>query len=537
VVRAIRAAAAALGGLLLAGCGSAMPDPQSPGSGVADYVVVTPRSFLAALDPLLAHRRAQGHRVAVVVTDDEEAQDAAALRRAVRAEGGSALRFVMLVGDVAIAGEPAADRIPAFRLPKMPYFVPSDDFFTPGFTPFHAEEETYPSDRPYGDSQAAVGRLPARSPAEVRGFVDKLIAYETQPIDGVWPRHLVVQAGPANFGTFIDWVIESTAMQLLATEVPAEYDIDFVFAKPGSEWGERPDRLGASLTERANQGALIVAYVGHSSPLSFDTVEYRDRWYGIGGRDDLARMRVARGAPIFVSLSCSAGAFDLPDGERSMAEEAVLNPEGPIASFAASRESHPYANMLYGQALIELLRNHPATLGEGIEAVKRDMAERSNPLGEHFSGIDTDALKEEHAGLYNLLGDPATRLRWPEAVELTLASDVVAPGAPITASLASNDLAGATAVVTLEVGRTEPRVPLVPNAEIESLPDQEAFAAIAENRQRIADKVLERREQVLEGGRAQVALTAPPRPGRYEVKAFVLGGKKSGWAHAVVEVR
>lgn len=514
-------------------------------------MAVAPRAYVPALEPLLAHRRAQGHRTFVIETEKTYGKkpDAAALQAAIREvwTKGS-LRFVLLVGDIPRDDEPVADRLPAFYLPKLEY--PGSDhadrhLFHRSLLTVQDAHERFPSDHPYGvmrgepqaDAEVLVGRLPARSADEVSGFVRKVIDYETKPIDTPWPRRVVVHAGPARFSDAIDRIIEHTAVSLLDEEVPYDYDVDMVFGKPGSEYAPRLDRLGESLTERANSGAFLLAYVGHSSPAYFDSVEYRGQSYSIGSRDDFERMKIENGAPIFVSLSCDVGAFDMSKGRRSIAEEAVLNPKGSIAAFAATRESHPYPNLLYGEALIaQLIHERPATLGEGIREVKRDMLTRANFVGEKLSGMDSDVLKREHVALYNLFGDPATRLRYPQPMQASFVED--GPHAPGTElGLRIQSQGAARAQLTIELPRTQWRASLVPAEEIERMPLDAALDAMAHNHQRVADKVLERRELTLAAGATTARIKAPDRPGRYVVKlfAFAEGGPQAG--HAFFEVK
>jgi hypothetical protein len=321
---------------------------------------------------------------------------------------------------------------------------------------------------------------------------------------------------------------------LLDQGISYDYDVDMMFAKPGSDYSDRLDRLGTSLVERANAGAFLLAYVGHSSPAYLDSVDYRDQSYPIGSRDDFEKMSIENGAPIFVSLSCDVGAFDMSKGRRSIAEEAVLNPRGAIAAFASTRESHPYPNLLYGEALIaKLIHARPKTLGEGIVEVKRDMMQRFNLLGEQLSGMDSTVLKYEHVALYNLFGDPATRLRYPDALKLSVPEGPHAPGAELAVRIEATR--PAKALLTMELPRTEPRTPLIPPDQIDQMPLDEALQAMADNRARVVDRVLERRELALER-ESRVNLKAPERPGRYVVKVFATAEGAAATGHAFFDV-
>jgi hypothetical protein len=547
-----------------ASCHPAAPPAKAPAPPVAaptDYLVIAPRAYAAVLEPLLAHRRAAGH-VPELITLDAIARGAvkaeqlyAAIHR-VWKEGGHALRFVLLVGDASGTlrsrsdgshdEEPPELVVPTFYLAKLAYEQRGGD------------GSRFPSDHPYavmGESNAvpakgratlAVGRIPARDAQEVAGFVQKLIAYEQQPVTSAWPRRLVVHAGQAKMGGLLDGVLSHAALELLDSRVPYDFDLDFTFADPASPYSYRPDRLGDFLTEEADRGALLLAYVGHSSPSAFDWVEYRGQYYGIGSRDSFERMHITEGAPVFLSLSCDAGAFDTRADDRSISEEAVLNPKGPIAAFAASRISHPYPNMLYGEAFIEeFLVKHAPTLGEGVVAVKRGMVERSSLLGELLSGIDTDRLKEEHEGLYNLFGDPATRLRYPERAQIEVpmpsgegAERGFAGGTAVTLTVRA-PLDRGTVELTVETRRREIRAPIVPAAEIAEMPLDEAFAAMTKNHQRAIDKTVAKTSAPLVHGTANIPLTLPAAPGDYVVKALVRpsSGGSLAAGHAAVRVR
>jgi hypothetical protein len=337
-------------------------------------------------------------------------------------------------------------------------------------------------------------------------------------------------AGQARFGAVIDTLLERVATGLLDEQVPYQYDLDLVFAKPGSPYAYRFDRLADKMVRDANSGALLLLYVGHSSAQHFDGVEYRGGYYPIGSRADFARMAMSGARPLFVSLSCDAGEYDMSGGERSMAEEAVLNPGGPIAAFAASRESHPYPNLLYGEAFVaRFLAEQPPTIGEGLLAAKLDVEERSSVFGELLSGIDTEELRVEHAGLYNLLGDPATHLRYalPARIDLTPgAAAAYAPSSPIAVEVRSQVATG-TAEIRLETRRRVISRPQLPESTLDALPLDEAWARMADNHDAAMDKVLWHATVEVHDGVAHSELRTPSSPGSYVIQALVSGARQA----------
>jgi hypothetical protein len=500
------------------------PEKTAP----VDYLVVTLPRFEDALAPLVAHRTSQGHRVRMV---SRQFASAEAIRKVVRAEhtrSGGALRYVLLVGDAAAPHEEQRGTLPTFYLDKVAYRRRAGSI---------GHRRTYPSDGPLAEIDGklvlAVGRIPVREPAEARAFVKKVIRYETAPVTKPWSRRLVVRAGTADFGALTDAAIERTALNLLSESVPYDFDLDVTFGKETSSYANRPDRLGESLKEDAGRGALFFAYVGHSGRSQLQSMRYRGWRYSLGSSEDFAEMNIPEGSPVFVSLSCDAGAYDMSLGRHSISEAAVLNPSGPIAAFASSRVSHPYPNLLYGEAFITaFLQHRPQTLGDGIVALKRGMLERVNVIGELLSGGNTDALKKEHLGLYNLLGDPATRLRYPEKVVVTPRGEALR-GKPVTIAL--NSGVHGTATVTLETHRTVIHHELV---STDGLAPQEALRAMEENHRRANDKAMKQMTLSIDG-RAEVTFTSPDAPGRYVVKAFVTSpdGKRAAAGHALLDVR
>ncbi|MCC6528151.1 MAG: hypothetical protein IT373_36225 [Polyangiaceae bacterium] len=503
----------------------------------SDYLVLAPRSYRAALAPLVAHREAGGHRVAVRALEDVYARRSAgrpsaeAVRdeiAALAAPADSPLRYVLLVGD------------PLRGSPPLPSFEPQLDYHAderPGTSrSFRSDEPFALPDRP-GRRALAVGRIPATSADELAGVVGKIVGYERGTGADAWQRRVVLFGGPASFGAFLDGLIEQTAMELLDRKLPYDYDLDLVFAKPGSPYAYRFDALGDKLVHDLDAGSLLAVYVGHGARDSFDTVGYRGRAYPIGSARDLARVDIGDGKPLFVALTCHTGAYGQPDGRRSLAETLALNPGGPVAVFAASVESHPYPNYLYAQAfLARFLAEHAASVGEGVVDAKSDMVAGSLALASLLVDGDLDALKRDHTRMYNLFGDPATVLRYPRPAEVRVASGGQAPGAPVGVRVTTPGTGDAELEVTLETERRTLPVGLTSERELARLPAERAFEVMVENHARALDKVVARARVLLHGGLAEVVLLGPTAPGTYYVKALVRSGGGSAAGHARFEV-
>ena len=526
----------------------------------ADYLMLGNRAWLPALAPLIAHRNAHGHRVAAIAIEDVYARlsngapDADALHGAIErlvAHTAGKLKFVLLAGDTAPPPEEGLSPLPTFYLQKLDYeHHKAGEHFLLGE---HNHEEvvhtnqTYPSDRPFSivaasktkglgvePTRLAVGRIPARSKAQLRAFADKLVTYETSAPEGAWQRTLAVTAGPANYGPVVDGVIEGLANKLFDRDVSYDFDLRFTFAKLQSPYAYRFDQLQQKFVDDLDRGALIATYVGHGAASSFDDVYFHGKWYPIGDDHDAARVVIPTGQPLFFSFACDTGAFDRPDGKASLAEALILNEKGAIGVFASSRESHPYPNALYGQAVIaQFVNGRPATIGEGVLAMEAQVQGASIAGASLLIDTDEDALKEEHFGLYNLLGDPATRLRYPSAAGVVVTP---LPSGKLSVAITASVPNAGTATVTLETKRSTIRGTLTPPSTLESMTTDAAFAAMAKNYALASDKVVATKEIAFQKGLGTGELAMPKAPGDYVIKVLLRGDGGVAIGHADLKV-
>jgi len=511
--------------------------------GPVDYLVLVPRAFEHDIAPLVQLRAQEGHGVLIRVAEDVYAKRShvaheEALLAEVRdvAHANTSLRFLLLAGDP--RGEGAA--LATFHKRLGPWV--GDEAGT---------DLDYATDQPYAlfsDGAAghplAVGRLPARTPTELDGMVSKIVAYETDP-PTAWSRRVLVFAGPANFGESADRAVETFATSMLDGEVPHDFDLGVLYAQVSSPYAFRFDRLGAEMAHEMGSGALLAVFAGHGSPEAFDSVSFKRHAYPIGTVSDFAAIDGARGFPIFIALTCSAGAFDAP--RRSIAETAMVNPHGPIASFAASAFSGAYVNMLYSQQLLDaFLSSRAPTVGEAIVMAKTKLGGTSSlslTLVKAVMGGDgkgdmatSDEAIAEHLFIYNLFGDPATRPRYPERADVTLASSSIGPGAPFVATLTLPHGGFDDADVTIETERTQLKKGIVPGEQITALDAGPAFDTMEKNHAIAIDKVVSHTPVTVDSGTVRVELVGPSEPGSYWVRVIASGGGHvaAGAAHLSV---
>ncbi|MDC3953663.1 C25 family cysteine peptidase [Polyangium jinanense] len=568
----------------LAGCGAAAPANPSafPGKAAAtkgradvEYVAIGPRALLEGIEPLLVHREARGLRVARVSLEEiarpngggapSPEQIEGAIRQ-VASHAGKRLRFVLLVGDAPGYGESrgGSSFVPTFYRTKIHY--ENEDIEEYAFLEANLREEdrgllrhmegSYATDFPYSlahigapgqpelsaqraPTALAVGRVPARTADEARDFAKKVVAYETARPERAWRRSITLFSAPARFGPVADLLIERRMTRILDDQVPYDWDVDIVFPKAGSPYAYPFPELRHRLVERLDAGALIAGYVGHGSPMFLDSVRFNGARYSTGSILDLEHLRIPDGKPFFVAITCSTGFFDLRNGRRSVAEALVMNPEGVIAAFASSRESHPYPNALYGEAIVQtFVEERAPTIGEGIVTAKRRMREGEVPLAPLLFQSDPEELAEEHLGLYNLLGDPATVLQYPASAKVLLEGGPGprAPSADVVVSVDTPSIPMGKALFTLETKRSVVRTKVPGEAELESMPEEAAWEALRKTYAAASDKVITRMEKAVSDGRAEFLVRLPLDPGDYVIKVFVAGSGQAAAGHARVQV-
>ena len=317
-----------------------------------DLVIVAPAELLPAVEPLAAMRRRQGHRVAAVAVEDVYdafgfgEKDPAAIRRCLawfRAASRPAPRFALLVGngtydprDYLDLGEP--DHIPIRLVASSLLETASDDWYA----------DLDDRDRPV----MAIGRLPARTRAEVERMVARLVA-RAAPDPAAATRSLVLVSDDdpsAGFGVTL------TRLRALA---PA--------GRPVTEIrrGTVPDATArAGLLQALADGPWLVHYHGHGN---------EDSW--AGGLLTAADAGIASGrASVITAMTCGNGLFF--DPRRPCLAGALLSGQGGAAAvWASSGLTTAHAQESLALAFFREIGGGARTLGEAILHAKRQVAD------------------------------------------------------------------------------------------------------------------------------------------------------------------
>ncbi|MCG3118848.1 MAG: hypothetical protein ALAOOOJD_01127 [bacterium] len=249
----------------------------------------------------------------------------------------------------------------------------------------------------------AIGRIPARSMADVQAYVDKLVQYETKPSFGPW-RNTAVMVADDEYGQgAIPSAIES--VHILDTETlvtlyaPKYFDLkkvyltEFSAVQSASISGIRKPTATDALLRLVNNGALLVNYAGHGN----SEVWAHERVLNLP--TDLDRIQNGEKQALWIAATCTFGKYDIPE-EQSFSEQLLLLPgRGAIAVLATARDVYASQNAALNQQYYRYFFEKPNHL-----AARLGMAMV-------LARLQTGATLNDEK--FHVLGDPSLRISIP----------------------------------------------------------------------------------------------------------------------------
>ena len=346
-----------------------------------DLVIVGPSDLLPVIEPLRRLREEEGWMTALV--DIEDVYDemsfgvkhADALRALLdRARGAWRLRprAVLLLGDASFdprvhLGKPERDLLPTRLLDTAVIETASDDWFT-----------DFDND---GIADVPVGRLPARSPEELRSLVRKVLSapsFET--------AEQAAAAGPLVFitGQDGDNDFSGAAWRPHQTQRWNTLAISQSTASPGA--------AALELRQATAARPLLVSYLGHGS---------EELWpAGLLSTDSVAQLSSEGPGAFWSVYSCLTGFFH-DAWKRSLSEALLAKPAGgAFGAWTSSGLTQLDDQVPMGRAFTDNLLYRGLTVGEAARQAKAVV-----------SSVDVRRT-------WILFGDPTWRLvkraTWPD---------------------------------------------------------------------------------------------------------------------------
>jgi len=386
-------------------------------------ILVCPPAFTDAMQPWIAQRQSEG----LSITTIQPPTSGQELRTEIQKKATGETRYVLLVGDAPVIGQPTD---PSRQTPIL--YARTTVTAKWGSTP------TLSSDMLYGDldgdliPEAAVGRLPVDRVSQLKTWITRILTRERSDDFGPWRSRVQVVGGVGGFGKIADTAIESVTRSIVTGMLPTDTRTHICYASPEHPFCPDHTSFTDAILDNYSKGSRFWVYAGHGQVTELDRVAP-----SLGGKAVLDGDSVQRfvtdpnNAPIALILACFTGACDA--SEDSIAEQMVLNERGPVAVFAGSRITMPYGNTTAAVGLINgVFHQKLPRLGDAwLSALGEMQTEQTAPDATGRIMIDALATlispsgtklsdeRREHMLLYNLLGDPTLRLQHPEPLELT----------------------------------------------------------------------------------------------------------------------
>ena len=369
------------------------------------WLVVGRPQLVSALDPLAAKRRAEGFETIVSTASVEEALESAPRRPA----------FLLLVGDDEAGKE------------KEPWYLAAKrrDLYRWR----HVQRRDFASDAAWGDvdgnlvPEIPVGRIPARSTAEVEMVVKKTLDFERrQPT--VQDLRVAAWCGSPGYGTAVDTIAIGFLLSVVRTNVPPWIEARMIISDAKHPLCGWPPDQPSLFTTMIRQGGICHIMAGHADADRFYSMKHVDGHIWYRAADAAEELRDGQPAAPLVVFSCESGYFDRPS--PSMAESLLFFPAGPVATIAATTESHPLTNYYTATSLLNAIEGRNSRIGAVWLKAQQDALTARNFLVEQVlrdvegkleDRINVQKLQRDQALMYVLLGDPATRLRIPARLE------------------------------------------------------------------------------------------------------------------------
>jgi hypothetical protein len=489
-----------------------------------DYIIVAADGLAASAQRYRDFRKAGGFNVDLAMVGDivgnaADVDTASArirdyVKARYQARDASRPMYLLLLGDAQSTWPGDRTGVPAGS------WQPSSSF------------ATLASDNVYADMDGddvpdlAVGRITADTDAEADLVRAKVAAYEATREIGVWDRRLSVFASTSGMGDLVDTVIESVVYDITEA-IPYAYDVTMTYARQTSPYVYVPAEFSDQVYRRINEGALLVAYVGHGSVGGFAKLDWNGGSFPILDTTHLEKLSVTHKSPILLFVACSTGSFV---GAESVSERILVRDDAPTAIMSSTEISDPYANAIFIYEVSQAFTSaRAARVGDAFMRAKQRMLSNMDSVRLRIEIIGAllddagarDSLKHSHLHMYTLFGDPGMAMAYPGIAQVSVGPSTASAGSEVTVTASlSGPAAGAEALVTLESPR---QVILGQIASVPADSDPNRDSVIIKNYEVANDKVAARVAASPTGTSLSTKLTIPASlpAGQYHIKVFV----------------
>ncbi|HER44256.1 MAG TPA: T9SS type A sorting domain-containing protein [Candidatus Eisenbacteria bacterium] len=302
-----------------------------------DLLIIAEDRYVAAIDPLVNHKRQRGYKVNVVAVSTI-GTTADAIKSFIQNEYiNSGISYCLLVGEEYGGYIPYCDITGGQG--DYPYSLLSGT-------------DSYP--------EIGVGRFPASSETEVGTMVAKTIAYESNPPDGDWLSKSLLIAGTEEFA-LTDCEIIRDASLTESGLYYAEYPLDFetAYCDEGATTQDVIDHIHA--------GMWAVTYIGHGEESGW-AFDYPNYGFGMSHIDQCENGEMT---PLVFAIACLTAR---PSNKLPFfGSYFVRHEEGAVAYFGATVTTISFTSMLAQESYAGLYDRGISTISDATNAAIVEM--------------------------------------------------------------------------------------------------------------------------------------------------------------------
>ncbi len=262
-----------------------------------------------------------------------------------------------------------------------------------------------------------IGRITAKTPDEVQGYLDKLIEYERTPFDDLWRKRLIHLSGGTTPIELVSFKSSVDGFKGIAED-------DFLGGQVStvSKQSSNPIEL-FNVSKAVNNGVGLITFFGHSGPNGSDIDIGRVSNPSFGyNNQGLYNSIIVNG--------CNAG--DVFGSFFSLGEDWILTPnKGSITYMAHSDNGLSTQLRRYTDLMYEVAYGDSLFISQSIGKIKREVGNR------YIQQFSNGPIQRAQVQQFILQGDPATTLFGASEPDYALTENDISitsfDGQPVTA--------------------------------------------------------------------------------------------------------
>ena len=388
-----------------------------------DMIIITVKDFAGEAERVAALHRGSPDNFNVLVINQDDifnefssgTKDAGAFRRMLKMfydrgrEAGHPLRYCLLLGHPTYDIRQLTDEMKSVTDPMMPSWQTSESLTISGsYTSddFLVLLEDNSGNIPaYDNISLAIGRIPARTLAQAKTYIDKLYAYSENKYTSEWKNSIILEADNGNKGAFMAGPDERTTTGLegfyytmMNDPHGSQYRFNKIYYDAFQIQNGACPRADELFNLAIKEGTMLWLFNGHGS----QTFLAGEGLHTITKIDQMTNKQW----PMLLAITCSFSWWD--NNTASGAENLSFNPSGgTIATLSPTRKAF-------------ISDNDGITMALGATMMRRDENGRILPIGDMIVNAKNRLRTAAQSGSalaklrLVLLGDPAMRLAVPD---------------------------------------------------------------------------------------------------------------------------